>query len=376
MNTPRSLLFDGAHVRVVAQDAGTPDVVVTFNELGTVTNGLAFWGNDLLARCGVAAFGVVTPQANWYPREEMAAAARAIAEACRGRRIVAYGHSQGGYGALKYAAAIGARLSVAFCPQWSIAPDSVGAFDGRFTRFHRPELANGEPVCADDLGPASVIVHDPREPVDRVHADHLMRLPGMERVICPFSSHETIRLVTEAGLADDLVALLRRGAPIAALRGLLRSGRRRSMTYLRHRFAALLARGRLDLCANLVPFLDEAADIHLDLARRLAAGERQSAEALLLDCEEALLSQMPLVDLWITCRRHGLRHGELRVALLLRGSTEIFERLYLVNTLIALDLPDRARSEFALVSLLPEASSQRALMAPFVARLGLAPPET
>jgi len=367
----KALLFDGDHVRVIAQDIGTPDVIVTFNEFGTVSDGLAFWGDELLARCGISAFGVMTSAPNWYPREEMSAAAQAIAAACHGRRIVTYGHSQGGYGALKYAAALGARLSVAFCPQWSIAPKAVGDFDARYTHFNRPELANGLPVTAADLGPASVIVYDPHEPVDRIHADRLLPLPGVSRVLCPFSGHETIRLPAETGLSADLIELLRQDEPGPALRRLLRAARSRSATYATRRFEALLARGRLDLCAKLAPVLGEQAGLRLELAQALATGATAQAEDLLLSCDEATLSSLPLVELWNLCRRHDLRRSELRIALLLRGSGDIFMRLHLVNTLTHFDLPDQARAELDRILALPEAGAHRALIAPHAARLGI-----
>jgi hypothetical protein len=346
-------------------------VIVTFNEFGTVSDGLTFWGDDLLARCGISAFGVMTSAPNWYPREEMTAAAQAIAAACHGRRIVTYGHSQGGYGALKHAAALGARLSLAFCPQWSIAPEAVGDFDPRYTHFHRPELANGLPVRATDLGPASLIVYDPHEPTDRIHAERLLQLPGVSRVLCPFSGHETIRLPAETGLSADLIELLRQDEPGPALRRLLRAARSRSATYAARRFEALLARGRLDLCAKLVPFLGEQAGLRLELAQALAAGATAQAENLVMSCDEATLSTLPLVDIWNLCRRHHLHRSELRVALLLRSGADIFLRLHLVNTLAHLDLPDQARAELARILALPEASAHGALIAPYAARLGI-----
>lgn len=370
MIAAKTLLFAGEHVSVIAQDFGTSDVIVTFNELGTVTDGLAFWGDELLARCGISAFGVTTSAPNWYPRDEMAAATRAIAAACHGRRVVTYGHSQGGYGALKHAAALGAQLSLAFCPQWSIAPEAVGDFDQRYTHFHRPELANGLPVTTADLGPASVIVYDPHEPIDRLHAARLLQLPGMSRVLCPFSGHETIRLPAETGLSADLIEQLRQDEPGQALRRLLRTARSRSATYAARRFEALLARGRLDLCARLAPFLDEQAGLRLELAQALATGATAQAEDLLLNCDEATLASQPLVELWNICRRHHLRRPELRIALLLRSSGNIFMRLHLVNTLTHLDLPDQARAELARILALPEASTHGALIAPYAARLG------
>ena len=130
----KSLIYESEHIAVVSQPAPSPAFFVTFNELYLQAGGLEFWGDKLLERLGVGSVGVVSKRPNWYPQKDMEVACRLISGIADGRRLITYGHSQGGYGALKYARRLEAALSLAFCPQWSINPADVGAFDERYTK--------------------------------------------------------------------------------------------------------------------------------------------------------------------------------------------------------------------------------------------------
>ena len=110
----RRIIFQSDNVRLILDEKGTDTVIVSFNEMNFAWNGDQYWGQKLLEPLQVTVLGFVTPEPNWYPPDDMKGAIPAAIEAIAGRRVVTYGFSQGGYGALKFSRALSASTAVAF----------------------------------------------------------------------------------------------------------------------------------------------------------------------------------------------------------------------------------------------------------------------
>ncbi len=232
------VIYASDHLRVIYRPAGSAHLVVTFNSMAKLFGGSDFWARDALEREDVSALGFVASRPNWFPEAEMTRAIAALAAAEGGSilrrhdRIITYGFSMGGYGALKYAARLGADVALAFTPQFSIDPAEVDPADRRYTQFFDPALNAAMAVTAADLGARNFVVYDPASALDRAQAEMLGRFDRLERVILPCALHDTIRVVTESRLGADLLRLLaERDLSAATLRRLFRSGRARSRTY-------------------------------------------------------------------------------------------------------------------------------------------------
>jgi len=240
----KSIIAETEHVTAIAQDIGGDTVVVTFNEMGFLRNGTQFWGDDFLFRLGVSAIGIVTPRPNWYPPRDMDIIIPAVLKQIAGRRVVTYGHSQGGFGALKFSARLKATLAVCFCPQWTIHPDDVRTFDSRTTPYFDAGLGNGVRLEAGDVCQRSFIFYDKMEPADARHAAILSKYPGVFPVLVPFAMHDTIRILTEGRGASTLINLCR--APtlptVQDFRRIIRQSRRNSKTYHDHMIRSLILR--------------------------------------------------------------------------------------------------------------------------------------
>ena len=240
----KSILVETEHVSAVAQDLGGDTVVVTFNEMGFYRNGTNFWGDDFFLKLGISAIGIVTPRPNWYPPHDMERIIPAVLKKIAGRRVVTYGHSQGGFGALKFSARLNAYVALAFCPQWTIDPKDCGAFDTRTTLYFDAALGNGVHVLATDVCKQSFIFYDREEPADAKHVAVLRQYDGVELVPVPFSMHDTIRVLTEGRCAAALINLCRTATPPTTrdFRKIVRQARRRSTTYDDHLIRSLILR--------------------------------------------------------------------------------------------------------------------------------------
>ncbi|WP_419897309.1 hypothetical protein [Roseomonas sp. USHLN139] len=249
----------------------------------------AVWGLEFLGRFQAGLLGLTDAGAGWYPRDDMAALLPQLRPILAAHdRVVLYGFSMGAYAALKYSAALGADVVLAFAPQASIEPALVGGFDARRPAcFYRPPLHDGMAVTATDLGGLALAFHDPALPDDAGHAALLAATGRVATVATPFTGHEPVRFAKATGLVGHLLQ--------AALDGSLTPGaarrwRRQDRARCPHYWLALvedgLPRGR---AASLLPRLERALaearrTAPLQLARLLAlleTGAEAEAQAVL-----------------------------------------------------------------------------------------------
>jgi hypothetical protein len=240
----KTIIAATEHVSAIAQDLGGDTVVVTFNEMGFVRNGTQFWGDEFLFKLGVSAIGIVTPRPNWYPPRDMEVVIPAVLSQIAGRRVVTYGHSQGGFGAMKFSARLNAEIALCFCPQWTIDPKDCGSFDTRTTLYFDAKLGNGVHMLPTDVCKQSFMFFDPREPADARHASILRKFPGVHPVLVPFSMHDTIRVLTEGRGAAAVINLCRTVTPptVRDFRRIIRQSRKGSKTYDDHMIRSLILR--------------------------------------------------------------------------------------------------------------------------------------
>jgi hypothetical protein len=241
-----SVLFDSDDIRVLYHPGTEDTVFVSFSEFGQRINGTKFWGDSLFASKNASAIGIVPARPNWYPPSKMQAAIELICtqlEKLPQAKRILYGHSQGGYGALRYGAVLGADAVVAFCPQYSIAAADVGTFDQRYL-----EHAPNEPMrlAPEHLAGRNYVMADPLHKIDMIHVRTICEMGNVEFIPFPFTGHESVRLVSEASIAWPFLTTIaaEQGRLVAPLRQLVRAHRRDSATYLAHLASTLRNRRR------------------------------------------------------------------------------------------------------------------------------------
>ncbi len=353
----REIIFQSPHLTVVHAERGTRTVFVTFNELGMRANGDRFWGDELFDRVGISAIGFVSARPNWYPMIDMIQALDVAKARIDGRRVVTYGHSQGGYGALKFGAQLSASLALGFSPQWSINPDDVAGIDIRFMAHYDRLLRNGERIEPDDLCPNNLIFIDRAETLDAINGDRLLALDRVSLVPVPFTAHGTIRLITEGRKGRALIQRCTEDTvPTAAeLRRMLRSARPRSRLYAEEKVRQLARTHRrhgrfLDAALQAIP--EGPAKTMTVIAVDIVKGNLDAAGAELSAMTDDDILEVHFGQYWTAYRESGFLYGEQRIGPLYRHryKDDMFQRLHGVNSLIMTGVEDLALEEMEILT--------------------------
>ena len=211
------LIYSDENLEVFHRPGSSTYVLAPFNEMEMQANGSRFWGQRFCEKADITALGFISRRPNWFPAASMAKASIAAAPILRmaSERIL-YGHSQGGYAALRYRRALDADVAIAFCPQISIDPRTV-PFDGRFKSHFTPSLHEDMEIAPEHAAGRAYVFHDPFHAVDREHAERIAVLQqGTRLVPVHMTGHGTVRAfagtarglaLIEACRADDLSGL-------------------------------------------------------------------------------------------------------------------------------------------------------------------------
>ena len=214
---------------------GHPRLMVTFDYR---TPGRAGF-RPLAASAGFDKAGfdqlVIRSAANdWFINPETEAMESALGACAAGYdRVHALGYSMGGYGAFRFAAALGAAQVVAVSPQATLAPVEV-PWETRY----RAE-ARGFDAALGALGPRSVpglagiIVADPFKPLDRSHAALIRaQFPQLALARLAFGGHPATKALRQAGKAWVVQkAAMEAGAGPGGITAMHRRWRRKAPAY-------------------------------------------------------------------------------------------------------------------------------------------------
>ena len=246
------------------------------------------FGEPTFAKRGLSAVHVIGLSNHWYQTPAMAEALDHVRTlAAPFARRVAYGSSMGAYGALRYAAELGASRVIAISPQWSI-DSGRPPHDARWaTRL----AAIGD--FAEDMierlqdAPEAIVLYDPFDP-DAAHvAEYRKVRPDFRYAPLSFSGHFPAGFLTDLGILGDTVAELV-ASPRPDLDGLkraIRERRRQSSVFWSglsgaaerrgHRTLALSAAERASRLQPTVDRVSRQAELHM------SAGFVEEALALL-----------------------------------------------------------------------------------------------
>lgn len=233
MSAVIELLFEDEHVRVLRRQGPAGLTLVTFSNFGFDFSLGHFWGQQLCEREDFAAIGFVAKGNNWFPESSMRAALRAIAGLDL-QNVVTYGHSQGGYAALKYASSVRAVGVMACAPQYSIDPKVIPE-DRRFSGHFREVLNAGMEIRDADLCGRLAVVMDPADPADAYQLQLIQRAcPRHNFFVVPayHFGHHIMDLMRDRAVVMGLLAFCRGAGAAPDLGAATRRMKRQSWTYI------------------------------------------------------------------------------------------------------------------------------------------------
>jgi hypothetical protein len=168
------------------------------------------FGEDFLRDEGIDTIHVLNRDNQWYQYPKMPEALAAIAAAtAKVPRVFTYGSSMGGYAALRFARAFGARTAIAISPQYSLDPRVV-PFETRW----QADLARITFREGNYEAPArQILFYDPRLRVDAQHV-RLFEAGGQETVMVgvPHAGHPVGPLLVETGALQEAIRAIVTGS--------------------------------------------------------------------------------------------------------------------------------------------------------------------
>ncbi|WP_322042807.1 hypothetical protein [Paraburkholderia sp. J67] len=189
-------------------------LVVTFSEMG-MQAGSGAWGGGMLEKLGYSYVGFVSKRPNWFPRASIERAYALVAPDFRkNRTVVTYGHSQGGFAALKYCELFKAQVALAFSPQFSICPTSMAGADRRFSGYYVGDWHAGHDIVARDIASDAhvFLFFDPVDQYDGLNARHIKSVVPQAHEVKVFGTgHSSIRPFANSQAFQTLISLATKG---------------------------------------------------------------------------------------------------------------------------------------------------------------------
>ncbi|MBW6396464.1 tetratricopeptide repeat protein [Roseomonas sp. HJA6] len=239
--TPQTrALHRAGGIHVFHRPGTTPWTLVVFGPRQPIVTEDRWWGSSLGRQEGVDLIGVATTDPDWFPRDLMETVLPAIRAAAR-PDLVTYGFDMGGYGALKYAAGLGARGALGFSPHFSIDP--ADGTTGEIGAAHfDPRRHAGMRIAPGDYPDGALVLWDPGVGADDRQARAIAALPGIRAVKLRLAGHMTALLLPEARQLLPVCEHLIAGRTEEAVAA-IRLARRQSPTVLLAAAAMLEAHG-------------------------------------------------------------------------------------------------------------------------------------
>ena len=261
MAAGRKLLFDSADLAVEFVPAQSDTLVVSFSSFSGEKGRHSRFGYPFLGNKGFAAVYVVAKLNHWWQTPDMDEAAHHIRRVARRyRRVVTYGSSMGGFGALLMADAVGATHVLAVSPQ-TVLSDPRVPLKAQWQTFisQRPIIRDGVRDRLPERCTVTVL-YDPSARRDRSHVQHIADLPGVTGFAAPFGSHKILRVLQEMGIVSDVtVRLINGNLDSGEFRRLFRDGRRRSPSYLTYLALQCAKRGHPQFAARVSALLSSSS---------------------------------------------------------------------------------------------------------------------
>lgn len=237
-------IFENDDIQVLYRPGSTPYTLATFSIIGFKVTGRTFWQQDLCDFLDIEAIGFVCKNNNWFPVRSMAPAIVASL-AATSKPVITWGHSQGGYGALKYSAPLHAICVISSSPQYSIDPSTLPIVP-HFEQFFRPDLHQGMEIRREDISGRVFLIHDPLEKRDEKHVSRIVQLGSELATLMPLHhvGHNAMDVLGDPRVILRLIAAGRGELELSLATQKMHTLKKRSIRYSINLARRLFQRGK------------------------------------------------------------------------------------------------------------------------------------
>jgi tetratricopeptide (TPR) repeat protein len=203
------IIYESEHLVVFHREGRIDDLLVTFSYLNMKIDApdIRYFAEPVAEKLDLSALGIVIKQDDWFAPSrmlEMISTVQPILN--RYTRRILLGSSMGGYGAIKYSAALKADAVLACVPQVSIQPSEVGLFDERFARFYNSTLHDGSGIVTNDARGVIYLIYDPFHMQDSSNIRVLReRIPDAIPIVAPFLGHDVYGSMVGSGQFQQIM---------------------------------------------------------------------------------------------------------------------------------------------------------------------------
>ena len=188
------VLYESADFRITLRNTGCDMLVVAFSPMHWPNQYKKdrYWGDAVARKLPFSWLSIDALAEHWFCEEKWLVIAELVRDITQRFRIrIGYGHSMGGYAALKRSRDYLPEKILAFAPQCSINPDDVGHFDTRYIRAFNPNLHKRMKLQPSDICARSFIFFDSRFSTDRKHVLEI-RGDNISYISIGYMSHDVI----------------------------------------------------------------------------------------------------------------------------------------------------------------------------------------
>ncbi len=255
-----------------AGEAVSATLVVAFTEMGPVDVDRPGFGEMFLNKRGYDVISVQKRKENWYQDLSIDDLKQAVSEIVpRYKAVVTYGSSMGGYAALYFASAVGAR-ALSFSPRNHSYYALVGMqrYADQFDTNHLPLRDVADPD-RDHL-----ILVDPLQPIDGPYVlrEVIPSFPRSRILNLRYTDHPSTFVLAHGGVLQNFVVDFLEGRPIDER--MLRKSRGKSPQYLHTLAKACFKKGR---AATATTLCQRALSIRADHKDTLALLDRMTPKS-------------------------------------------------------------------------------------------------
>lgn len=203
-----TLVFEDNDVRIAEVRSSSPDAEVVIAFPG-ITQKMGMPVEEFVGSAtagGRSALFVTDKMCSWYnyPGLYERILDHLAPRLAGARRIITVGNSMGAFGALLFAAPLGARAAIAFAPRVSASPKVVPEDlrrRARLAAMGEQRFENINDFLADGI---RYYVMHPAEGPDALHGRAFRARDGLHRFVFPGEEHGIGRKIKEAGALSDL----------------------------------------------------------------------------------------------------------------------------------------------------------------------------
>lgn len=245
------IIYKGRQIIAHSNEGNTDYLLVTFSPLYSEDDAAGhYYLQPQVEQANISCIGVMTTERGFFLSGEMDEVARLVRIARRGRKVIVFGQSMGGYAALKHSALLEADYVIASSPYFSLDPDELDLKSDRERRIllhqmsrhgvaQRPEF-KGMGIRSSDVRGRLVVLYDPSERVDAHDVELIRRhLPEVELAPAWHAGHVIYDPAWEMVMVVGLLQAVQADHPKAVLHEMIRLRRSHPILIMRSAIKAI-----------------------------------------------------------------------------------------------------------------------------------------